>query len=145
MTDSTIAAELLKQLDKLPLEFQKKVLEFAKELNSTVLKGKPGGDLLKLAGTIDPESLKVMEEAVEYGCEKTDNPNLARIEQVIFNLPLQEQLELMEKMKNRLKEQSLKPNEAGFNWDEFYGIAKGIWNEDAQEYVNRLREDHEWI
>jgi hypothetical protein len=69
------------------------------------------------------------------------NPNLERIEQVIFNLPLQDQLELMEKMINRLKEQNLKPNEAGFNWDEFYGIAKGLWNEDAQEYVNRLREE----
>lgn len=142
MTHSAIAAELLKQLDQLPLEYQKKVLEFAKVLNTTALEGKLGKDLLKLAGTIDQDSLKAKEETIEYGCEKTKtNLNLERIEQVIFNLPPQEQLEFMEKMINHLKEQNLKPNEAEFNWNEFYGIAKGLWNEDAQEYINRLREE----
>lgn len=146
MTHSVVAGELLKQLNQLPLEFQKKVLEFAKGLNTSITKGKPGENVLKNAGTVDEDSLnahaRVMEEAVEYGSE-TDNSNLARIEQAIFNLPLREQLELMEKMENRLKGQNLKSNEAGFNWDEFYGIAKGLWNEDAQKYINRLREDRE--
>jgi hypothetical protein len=73
LTYSTIAEELLKQLDQLPLEFQKKVLEFAQALNVVTLKGKPGKDLLKFAGTIDQDSLKAMEEAVEYGCERVDN------------------------------------------------------------------------
>jgi hypothetical protein len=72
MTNSTITAELLKQLDQLPMEFQKKVLEFARALNTATLKGKPGKDLLKFAGTIDQDSLKAMEEAVEYGCERVD-------------------------------------------------------------------------
>lgn len=72
MTYSTIAEELLKQLDQLPLEFQKKVLEFAQALNATALKGKPGKDLLKFAGAIDQDSLKAMKEAVEYDCERVD-------------------------------------------------------------------------
>jgi len=70
--------ELLKQLDQLPLESQKKLLEFARALNATTLKGKPGKDLLKFAGSIDRDSLKAMEEAVEYGCERVDDYSLFR-------------------------------------------------------------------
>jgi hypothetical protein len=62
LTDSNIAKELLKQLDQLPLDSQKKVLEFAQSLNTAISKGKPGKDLLKFAGTIDQDSLKIMEE-----------------------------------------------------------------------------------
>jgi hypothetical protein len=69
------------------------------------------------------------------------HPNIEKITQAVFNLPPQEQLELMEKMINRLKARSLNLSEEEFNWDEFYGIGKGLWDEDAQEYVNRLRED----
>jgi hypothetical protein len=69
------------------------------------------------------------------------HPNIEKITQAVFNLPPQEQLELMEKMINRLRARSLNLNEEEFNWDEFYGIGKGLWDEDAQEYVNRLRED----
>jgi hypothetical protein len=48
-----------------------------------------------------------MEEALEYGCEKTKtNSNLERIA--------------------HLKEEHLTPNEAELNWNEFYGIAKGL-------------------
>lgn len=72
MTYSTIAAELLKQLDQMPLEFQKKVLEYAKGLNTSMAKDKPDKDLLKLAGNIDQDSLKAKEETVEYGCERID-------------------------------------------------------------------------
>jgi hypothetical protein len=72
MTNPAIAQELLKQLEQLPLESQKKVLEFSQALNITTLKGKPGKDLLKFAGTIDQDSLKTMEEVVEYGCERVD-------------------------------------------------------------------------
>jgi hypothetical protein len=69
---SVITEELLKQFNQLPMEFQKKVLEFARALNATTPKGKPGKDLLKFAGTIDGDSLKVMEEAIEYDCERVD-------------------------------------------------------------------------
>jgi hypothetical protein len=69
---STIEEELLRQFNQLPLEFQKKVLEFAKVLNATIPKGKPGKDLLKYAGSIDQNSLKAMEEAIKYDCERVD-------------------------------------------------------------------------
>lgn len=72
MNNATIAEELLKQFNQLPLEFQKKVLEFARVLNATTPKGKPGKDLLKYAGSIDQNSLKAMEEAIKYDCERVD-------------------------------------------------------------------------
>jgi hypothetical protein len=49
--------------------FSKKVLEYAQSLNATKVKGKSGKDLLKFAGTFDQDNLKVMEEAIQYGCE----------------------------------------------------------------------------
>ena len=50
--------------------WREKILEFAISLNTTVPEGKPGNDLLQFAGKLDPESLKAMEEAIEYGCER---------------------------------------------------------------------------
>lgn len=72
---------------------------------------------------------------------KADQHNLEQIEQVIFKLPLLEQLELMGKMVEHLREQNIKTDDKDFNWEEFYGMAKGLWNEDAQLYVNHLREE----
>jgi phage-related protein len=140
MTYSSITEELLKQLDQLPLGDQKKVLEFAKALNVVTLKGKPGKDLLKFTGTIDRDSLKAMEEAVEYEGVKT-GLNLERVEQEVKNLSVHDQLELIARALNRIKEENSNQNEADFSWDQFYGISKGLWQEDAQEYVNRLREE----
>jgi hypothetical protein len=58
----------------------------------------------------------------------------------INTLTVPEQLELVEKVIHNLKiEQKSLPK---LNWDDFYGIGKGIWNNiDAQEYVNKLRDD----
>jgi hypothetical protein len=67
-----------------------------------------------------------MEEAVVYQYGITDHSNLASVAQVIFTLPVGDQLELMEKMMNRLKEQNLKSNAAEFNWDEFYHILQSL-------------------
>ncbi len=137
MAYSTIAEELLKQFNQLSLESQKKVLEFTRTLNATTPSGK---DLLKFAGTTHRESLKVMEEAMAYGKIKS-NSNIEKIEQEVINLSLQDQLELIEKIINHIKEENLKDNREDFSWDQFYGISKGLWQEDAQEYVDRLREE----
>jgi hypothetical protein len=29
------------------------------------------------------------------------------------------------------------------SWEEMYGIGKGVWEIDAQEYVNQLREERD--
>lgn len=66
MNYSTIEEELLRQINQLPLEFQKKVLEFIRVLNATTPKGKLGKDQLKYAGSFDQNSPKAMEEAIKY-------------------------------------------------------------------------------
>lgn len=86
MTDNALATELLKQLEQLPLEFQKKVLEFAKALNTTAPEGKSGNDLLQFAGKLDQESLKAMEETVEYGCEPVGRSHMKTVE-LKLNVP----------------------------------------------------------
>jgi hypothetical protein len=70
LTYNTISDEILKQLDHLPLELQKKVLEFVRVLNTTSVKGKPGRQLMQFAGILNPSEAKVMEEAIEYDCRR---------------------------------------------------------------------------
>lgn len=66
---------------------------------------------------------------------------LEEIKKGIENLGSQEQLELMEKLIHLLKKSELGIKKK-LDWNELYGLGKGLWNdEDAQEYVNRSRED----
>jgi len=66
---------------------------------------------------------------------------LNHITQQAEALPLPEYIELIERLVHRLKEQQL-PEPQRLDWTPLYGMGKGVWNgEDAQDYVNRLRED----
>lgn len=56
------------------------------------------------------------------------------------NLPLPDYLELIERLVHRLRDKRDAPV-VQHDWQTLYGRGKGIWTEDAQEYVNRLRED----
>lgn len=63
------------------------------------------------------------------------------IEQQAADLSLHEHIELIEKLTHQLKEKSIHLNRK-LDWKDLYGLGKGIWSEeDAQDYVNRLRED----
>jgi len=64
--------------------------------------------------------------------------SLKDMEQAINNFNNSEKLKLMEIIINKLK---LKKTSKKINWNELYGLGKGIWDQDAQEYVNSLRED----
>lgn len=68
----TLEAEIPEQLEQLPSEQQRKVLEFACSLVTAQVRGVPGKDLLRLAGIIDSEDLTSMKQAIEEGCEKVD-------------------------------------------------------------------------
>lgn len=74
MTNSTLEKALHDQLDQLPLEQQRQVLEFARALATTQVRGVPGSILGRFAGTIEPAELAVMAQAIEDGCEKV-NPD----------------------------------------------------------------------
>ena len=69
---ASIKQEIIEQLDKLPLELQRRVLDFAHALVMSTPRGTPGKDLLRFAGMIDEEDLKAIEKAIEEGCERID-------------------------------------------------------------------------
>ncbi len=55
-------------------------------------------------------------------------------------LPRFDKIKLMEQLIRSLKIEDEIPGNVP-TWEEMYGIGKGIWAQDAQEYVNQLRED----
>lgn len=66
---------------------------------------------------------------------------LGKIEKEIEKLPPKDQLKLLEKLAHQLRKSGLAVKKE-LDWTNLYGLGKGLWrDEDAQEYVNRLRED----
>lgn len=67
--------------------------------------------------------------------------NLGKIEKEVEKLSPQEQLKLVEKLAHKLRKTGLAMKKE-LDWNNLYGLGKGLWKgEDAQEYVNRLREN----
>ena len=63
------------------------------------------------------------------------------IEKHAANLSLHEHIKLIEMLAQQLRKKSV-PVQQRLDWTELYGLGKGLWyKEDAQEYVNRLREN----
>jgi len=68
--------------------------------------------------------------------------NLEKIESQIMNLPVSEQIHLIERIARRVRSVQTKSGIAPLNWNDLYGMGKGIWRgDDAQDYVNRAREE----
>jgi hypothetical protein len=71
---------------------------------------------------------------------RTEN-NLEKIESQIMSLPVSEQIHLIERIARRVRSVQTKSGTT-LNWNDLYGIGKGIWRgDDAQDYVNRAREE----
>jgi len=70
MIKSSIKEEILKKLDSLPAEKQKRVLEFVGGLTEEKISGIPGQKLLHFSGAIGKKDLDSMRQAIEEGCEK---------------------------------------------------------------------------
>ena len=67
--------------------------------------------------------------------------NLEQIESQIMNLPVSEQIHLIERIARRVRSVQTKSGMT-LNWNDLYGTGKGIWRgDDAQDYVNRAREE----
>jgi hypothetical protein len=66
---------------------------------------------------------------------------LEKIEKEIERLAPQEQLKLLGRLIYQLRKTCLSMKKE-LDWNKLYGLGKGLWEgEDAQKYVNRLRED----
>lgn len=67
-------------------------------------------------------------------------PNLRKLERELENLSLRDQEKLAARLAQRL--QQVRRGKKSHDWAKLYGLGKGLWKgEDAQGYVNRLRED----
>ncbi|MDA8021310.1 MAG: DUF2281 domain-containing protein [Thermoanaerobaculia bacterium] len=64
--------DILDRLDRLPPDLQQRVVDFADALVASEPRGVPGARLLRFAGTIDPQSLQEMEQAIKEDCEQID-------------------------------------------------------------------------
>lgn len=72
MMRQTLQQEILDQLDRLPPERQREVLDFARSLSTARPVGKSGTELLRFAGTIEEEDLIAMSQAIDEGCEQVN-------------------------------------------------------------------------
>lgn len=72
MINPTIQKDLLVALDTLPEEAQRRVAEFARKLTVSQSATSGVSSLLAIGGSIDPQDLREMEEAITAGCEKVD-------------------------------------------------------------------------
>jgi len=67
--------------------------------------------------------------------------DIEEIKEKIENLPVDKQLELIEKIIQHIRSKELSKEEC-LDWKKLYGLGKGVWDdEDAQEYVNQIREE----
>ncbi len=67
-----IQHEIMEVLGRLPESLQLQVLEIARGISANRPVGTPVADLLALSGSLDAESARQMEEAIEAGCEQVD-------------------------------------------------------------------------
>lgn len=64
---------------------------------------------------------------------------LNRIEKEIEILPSEDLIKLLDGIVHRLQK-TMKPK-TSYKWEKLYGAGRGLWKEDAQDYVDKLRED----
>ncbi len=67
-----LQGKLRQQLQVLPADEQRRVLDFARALALSRPQCVAGKDLLRFAGTIPSEDLKLINTAIEEGCEQVD-------------------------------------------------------------------------
>lgn len=72
MVNPEVQAALLARLESLPVEMQRRVLDFAEALAVGVPGGRGRDDLLSLSGSLDEESATEMLGAIAEGCESVD-------------------------------------------------------------------------
>ncbi|MDT8392187.1 MAG: hypothetical protein RRC34_16930 [Lentisphaeria bacterium] len=72
MVSQALASDVIHEMDHMPIELQRRVLDFAHALAGSFPKGTPGEEFAEFAGSFLPEDLEQMSIAIEEGCEKVD-------------------------------------------------------------------------
>lgn len=78
--------EILEQLDRLPLELQRRMLAFAQALVLSLPKGVPGKQLLHFAGILEADDVQAVTEAIEAGCEQVDVNDRRLSEDIVLDI-----------------------------------------------------------
>lgn len=68
----SIEEAVIEKLRTLPPDKQRQVLDFARTLAAAEPVGIPGRSLLTFGGSIEPDDLQLMAQAIEEGCEQVD-------------------------------------------------------------------------
>lgn len=69
---ATLEAILSEQWPHLSIDQQRQVVELARTLATTPLRGVPGTSLLEFAGRLEAEEAAVIAHAIADGCEQVD-------------------------------------------------------------------------
>lgn len=70
--NNRITAQVVQQLETLPENLQRQVLEFVQALQLLAQRGVSGKQLLGFAGTIPPDDVELMRKAIETECGRAD-------------------------------------------------------------------------
>ena len=70
--NTRVAEKVMEQLQSLPYDLQRQVLEFTRALALSMPRGVAGRQLLQFAGAIPRSDVELMQEAIEQGCEQVD-------------------------------------------------------------------------
>lgn len=70
--NSQIKENILRDLNKLPIELQKKVYDFINALLLTLPKGNSPKNVLSFSGIMNKQDAKEISTIIEEGCEKID-------------------------------------------------------------------------
>jgi hypothetical protein len=69
---TSIIDQLMEKLKMMPEDLQYQVLQFARSLTGEKIKGVPGKELLRFAGSIPKEDLQLMSAVITEDCEQID-------------------------------------------------------------------------
>lgn len=72
MIDTSMRRELVDCLDRMPVDQQQRVLQFARLLSGAVSQGTMGETFLQFSGAIAPADLCAMSAAIQRDCERVD-------------------------------------------------------------------------
>lgn len=70
--NTRVIEKVVEQLQSLPYDLQRQVLEFTRVLALSVPRGTAGKQLLQFAGAIPRGDVELIREAIELGCEQVD-------------------------------------------------------------------------
>ena len=69
---NNITTQVVEQLEGLPEDLQRQVLEFVQALQLLARRSVSGKQLLRFSGTIPSDDLELMRKAIEDECERID-------------------------------------------------------------------------